>query len=165
VTAPPADWLAAAFGTARRVLCVVRTPSPAIVDALNDATGVRAAGSAAGDREIDVASGDGLALLDGRGRYDAALVLDWLEHVTARDGRHVLARLRDLHAPRVTAIVDATRLDGWSDADWRALEFQPDGEAGPLRRYAYDIVTYNPPREWNQPTHWANPRNFDRFRW
>jgi hypothetical protein len=150
---PPVEWLG--LGDAARVLCVTRTRTPALVAAL-DRPG----------RELVWLEGAvGLAALAGHGRYDVALVIDHLEHVTARDGRLLLARLRDLHTHRVVAIVAPAQLAGWTHADWRALEFGADGEAGALRRYTYDIVAYNPPREWNTPTHWANPRNFDRFRW
>ena len=149
----PVEWLD--LGDASRVLCVTRAREPALAGALQRP-----------GRDVAwLEGGVGLEALAGHGRYDVALVVDHLEHVGARDGRLLLARLRDLHTHRVVAIVDPARLSGWTPADWRALEFGAHGEAGPLRRYAYDIVAYNPPREWNTPTHWANPRNFDRFRW
>jgi hypothetical protein len=31
--------------------------------------------------------------------------------------------------------------------------------------WLYDIDRYNPERPWNNPEDWANPGNFERFRW
>jgi hypothetical protein len=31
--------------------------------------------------------------------------------------------------------------------------------------WRYDIDRYNPERPWNSPEDWANPENFERFRW
>ena len=31
--------------------------------------------------------------------------------------------------------------------------------------YSYKITNYNKKRDWNSPEYWANPQNFDRFRW
>ena len=31
--------------------------------------------------------------------------------------------------------------------------------------WRYDIDRYNPERPWNNPEDWANPQNFDKFRW
>ena len=31
--------------------------------------------------------------------------------------------------------------------------------------YSYEITNYNKKRSWNSPEYWANPQNFDRFRW
>ena len=31
--------------------------------------------------------------------------------------------------------------------------------------YSYNLKTYNIKRDWNNPKGWANPENFDKYRW
>lgn len=31
--------------------------------------------------------------------------------------------------------------------------------------YSYSIKSYNQKRKWNNSKHWANPENFDKYRW
>lgn len=34
-----------------------------------------------------------------------------------------------------------------------------------LECYAYELHRYNKKRSWNSPEYWANPQNFNKFRW
>jgi hypothetical protein len=110
-----------------------------------------------------------LAALSSAGRYDLAILVDQLEFMAPIDRRHLLVRLRDLHAPRVAVCVTEAAANQWTPSEWRALQLEP-GEMleEPGARYVtyrFDLATYNPERSWNTPEHWANPANFDRYRW
>jgi hypothetical protein len=115
----------------------------------------------------DVATVTGLA---GEGRYDCALVADFLEHMSRADGHAVLARLRNLHAGRLLVFIDhaATR-ESWTLDDFLALGFRQDAQlsdaARTLTLYSYDIATYNHTREWNNPRFWANPEMWGKYFW
>lgn len=75
----------------------------------------------------------------------------------------VLARLRDQLAGRVLVTVGGAAADAAVTRHLLSLGYQPlDGLPG---SFAFDVGSYNPPREWNTPEHWAHPENFDRYRW
>jgi hypothetical protein len=93
--------------------------------------------------------------LEAAGRFDAAVLLAD-EAMDAAATELILGRLKNVHAPRVAAVVgqpDPARL--------RALAFEPVG--GSL--WVHDIDRYNPRREWNSADDWAHPENFDKYRW
>jgi len=110
-----------------------------------------------------------LAALESAGRYDLAILVDQLEFMAAIDRRHLLVRLRDLHARRVAVCMAATDAGEWTASEWRALQLEPGEQLEePGARYVtyqFDLAAYNPERSWNTPEHWANPASFDRYRW
>lgn len=103
----------------------------------------------------------------GLGRYDLAVVSDQLEHMARVDALRLLAQLRDRHSPVLAVIADLGDLRGrdaeWSLADFIALGLEP--VAGQAALFAYDLASYNPPRDWNNPRFWAHPENFHKYRW
>jgi len=109
----------------------------------------------------------------GLGRYDLALVADQLEHMARTDALRLLAQLRDRHSPALAVIADLGDLRGrdaaWSLADFISLGLEPvpgqAGAAGKASLFAYDLASYNPPRDWNNPRFWAHPENFHKYRW
>lgn len=100
-----------------------------------------------------------VADLDGLGIYDLGLVLD----LAAAD-ESLLGRLRDLHTRRLLVAGEAARR--FEPRRMRALGFEhhpsPDADGG---AYLYDRDSFNREREWNSPDNWANPENFDKYRW
>jgi hypothetical protein len=52
-----------------------------------------------------------------------------------------------------------------NDSDLLKLGFQKEFESKNLIFFAYNLKTYNNKREWNNSKGWANPENFDKFRW
>lgn len=75
----------------------------------------------------------------------------------------VLARLRDQLAGSVIVSCGDTAPEGAVRRHLLSLGYQPlDGLPG---CFGFDLGSYNPPRDWNTPEHWAHPENFDRYRW
>ena len=74
----------------------------------------------------------------------------------------LLARLRDVHVAQIVLAGD----HGMPQADMLALGFETvqspsvDGLV-----YVWDASLADKPREWNNARDWANPENFDRYRW
>jgi len=105
--------------------------------------------------------------LETLGRFDAALVVDWLEHHSHAEGTQLLARLRNLHTPHIWLMLKNTDL--WSMNDLLSLGFQRqsqqqhDGQR--TSSYAYRLESYNHKRSWNSPKHWANPQNWGKYWW
>ncbi len=96
-------------------------------------------------------------------KADVVAVVGQLESMDQADARHLLARLRDVHARRVVVWLET---DCWSNADLRALGYlnkkRPSGDG---RLFVYDPDLFNEPREWNNASDWANPENFGKYRW
>jgi hypothetical protein len=103
-------------------------------------------------------------------RFDYGLVHQTLERMDLDAGSALLARLRDLHCRRFSVTFAATGDDpAWTRERFLSLALslhrRVDQDGLTTVIYSYDIDTYNPRREWNDPSHWANPENFDRYRW
>ena len=103
--------------------------------------------------------------LEELGGFDFALVSGLLEELAAADAEAVLGRLKNLHTSRFLLLADPARACLGHDA-LLALALAPfehlaDGRVA----WRYDLDRYNPERRWNNPEDWANPQNFDRFRW
>lgn len=105
-------------------------------------------------------------------RHDLAVA--WLSASLAwQDALHLLSALRDLHARQLLAFVPA---DAWSgqttqtQADQlRALglqqqaRFEQDGDL--IDVWSFDIRTYKTVPDWLNPRFWANPENWNKYRW
>lgn len=73
----------------------------------------------------------------------------------------MLSALRDQWAARVLVYVDI-------EADAQALlelGFTPVEEVGLFRLYEFDIAHYKKTPDWLNSKGWANPRNWDKYRW
>ena len=93
--------------------------------------------------------------LDALGRFDAAVLFAGPD-LDAEAMELLLGRLKNVHAPKVAAVVEQADPDRL-----RALAFGPAGGA----LWVHDIDRYNPRREWNSAEDWAHPENFDNYRW
>ncbi len=107
--------------------------------------------------------------LAGLGRIDAGLVTGVLAELDPKTGVEFIGLLRNLHCARVALTLEEESLSaGWSRDALLALEFLPMAEpskTGGTEVFLYDIDSYNRRRDWNTPAGWANPQNFDKFRW
>ena len=93
--------------------------------------------------------------LDALGRFDTAVLLAG-PGLEARTLELLLGRLKNVHAPKVAAVL------GQADPDrLRALAFEAAGDG----LWVHDIDRYNPRREWNCADDWAHPENFHKDRW
>ena len=96
-----------------------------------------------------------------------------LEALSPDNGAALIARLRDLHSHRFAVAclhADAHHREGaWSEGDLLAMALSLHRRIAAdevwYSVYTYDIDTFNRKREWNDPTDWANPENFRRYRW
>lgn len=95
-------------------------------------------------------------------RFSLALVVDQLPHLSKADASHLLAELRDRYAERTVVCNEGVL----SRPELLALGYLPQDQAlldGDV--YLHDPEEFYPRREWNDNRNWANPQNFNKFRW
>jgi hypothetical protein len=101
--------------------------------------------------------------LEGLARTALAIVFDQIEHMPPHAATHLLAQLRDRYADRVI-VVDGNEV--FAIGDYLALGFESlEEHAFAERAFVYDPDSPSRRREWNNARNWANPENFDKFRW
>lgn len=107
-----------------------------------------------------------------RQRHDIAIA--WLSaDLPQADALHLLSSLRDLHARRLLAFLPVAawqvRADGWQPDTLRALALQQQAritqDEQELEVWSYDIRTYKAVPDWLNPKFWANPENWNKYRW
>lgn len=104
-----------------------------------------------------------------RQRYDLALV-NLIKHsniLASNHGQmeHALVRLRDLFAKKVMVIADPSIAK-----QLRALGFNQvlnglPSELHAVQLWQFNILTYKQVPDWLNARFWANPDNWDKFRW
>ena len=101
--------------------------------------------------------------LDNQQRYPVALVVDQIAHMTSQSAVHLLAQLRDRYAERVIVCNEKDTLDS---QQLLALGYiRREGVPTFSNIYVHDPDEFYERRAWNDSRDWANPENFDRFRW
>ena len=100
-------------------------------------------------------------------RVDIAVVVDQVECMSKTDGMHLLSKLRDLTSNRVLLLLYS---DDWTSGELLALGFQEIQQQAKRpsidgRLYLFDPNDFHESREWNNTANWANPENFNKFRW
>lgn len=105
-------------------------------------------------------------------RHDLAVT--WLSaELPWQDVLHLLSALRDLHARQLLAFVPAA---AWSEQNalaqtdsLRALGLQQQArfQQGDdlIEAWSFDIRTYKTVPDWLNPRFWANPENWNKYRW
>lgn len=88
--------------------------------------------------------------------------------LTASQALHLLSSLRDLHAQQVLAFIPVDAFN-WHAADLLALGMQRharfEQEQQLIEAWSFDIKTYKTVPDWLNPRFWANPENWNKFRW
>lgn len=101
-------------------------------------------------------------------RFDLALVVDCLEHLSKPQGLTLLGGIRNLNASRIAVLVDLGACD-WKDTDFFSLalqageRFQRDDQV--LTLFTYDLLDYKQVPDWLNARFWANPENFGKYWW
>lgn len=101
-------------------------------------------------------------------RFDLALVVDCLEHLSKPQGLTLLGGIRNLNASKIAVLVDLGACD-WKDTDFFSLalqageRFQRDEQV--LTLFTYDLLDYKQVPDWLNARFWANPENFGKYWW
>lgn len=99
-------------------------------------------------------------------RYDLAIVRlngPELQQLNTQQKMQLIVRLRDLWAKRI--VIFAERLD---EKLMRALGFQQLFDYALIEQqsvWLFNILNYKHVPDWLNAKHWANPENWDKYRW
>lgn len=101
-------------------------------------------------------------------RFDLAIVVDCLEHLTRRQGLELLGGIRNLNASRLAVLADLAatpweRTDFYALALQKAATFQRDEQT--LGLFTYDLRAYKQVPDWLNARFWANPQHFGQYWW
>ena len=101
-------------------------------------------------------------------RFDLALVVDCLEHISKREGLELLGGVRNLNASRIAVLADLQAC-GWRDTDFYSLALQASErfarDEQVLTLFTYDLREYKQVPDWLNARFWANPENFGKYWW
>ncbi len=100
-------------------------------------------------------------------RHDLAVA--WVDaSLSPAQALNLLSALRDLHARKLLAFIAMDQL-GWHEESMLALGLQRQArfehEDGLFEAWSFDIKTYKAVPDWLNPRFWANPENWNKFRW
>jgi hypothetical protein len=109
-----------------------------------------------------------------QGRYECAVAVELLEHLDKTEGQHLIARLRDLHAPWLLLLLTHEGSSSafsrrWTSEDLLALGMQRIAAQRHNQLfqelYEFRITSYKATPDWLNSKYWAHPELFDKYRW
>ena len=97
-------------------------------------------------------------------RYDLALVMlnDQAEQLTTQQVTQALVKLRDLMAKRIVVLADVQQQSLLRALGFSQLIESSDAE---INLWQFNILTYKHVPDWFNSKFWANPDNWDKYRW
>lgn len=94
---------------------------------------------------------------------DMVIVAEDIETLDRERATQVIGQLRNVLNAQIIALLSSKAALGFNEMI--GLGFKRESIESGLATYTYDIANYNKKREWNNARFWANPQNFDKFRW
>ena len=106
-----------------------------------------------------------LACATRRPRADLAIALIGARTGT-QEARQLVAAMRDLLARQMLVFVPENLLDGTTLRGLGlTLQARLEADGAQWHAWSYDIRTYKSVPDWLNPKFWANPENWDKYRW
>lgn len=117
---------------------------------------------------LDLHKVAGAALLAGEWPHRAELAVITLAPEQGAEAMPLIAALRDLYAKRLLVFVPPMAFH-WKSETLLGLglsllaNYELEGES--YQAWSFDILTYKPAPDWLNPRFWANPENWNKYRW
>ncbi len=98
---------------------------------------------------------------------DVAVVSDLIESLPQQQAIQWLSKLRNQYAQHILMIVNEPEIESqpWALTDFLALGLKRRGYVADFTLYTYEIESYQFKKDWLNSRYWANPENFDKYRW
>jgi hypothetical protein len=99
--------------------------------------------------------------------FDVAVITDLTSTLTKKEASEWIGLIRNSHAVHIvlTHRPNIHRPNEWELTDFIALGFKKITNVGNYEIYTYAIESYQIKKDWLNNRYWANPENFDKFRW
>jgi hypothetical protein len=99
-------------------------------------------------------------------QFDLAIVSDLIEMTPKKQATEWLGMLKNGHCQHIILIIETTQL---AQSDWQLADFLALGFKLSLKDehtvFSYNIKDYQFKKDWLNSRFWANPENFDKYRW
>lgn len=135
---------------------------------VNDAEARALVASSASAAQLDIAEVSAADLVAGQWPHRADLAVTILHAADHGHASAVIAALRDVYARRVLLFLPPAAFQ-WKSENLLGLgltllaNYEIDGQA--YQAWSFDIRTYKSVPDWLNPRFWANPENWNKFRW
>jgi len=98
---------------------------------------------------------------------DIAIISEITESLPKQQAIEWLSLLRNAHSQHIILIseISLSTQQGWQLADYLALGMRRVGVVDHYQVFEFAIETYQAKRDWLNSKFWANPENFDKYRW
>lgn len=98
---------------------------------------------------------------------DLAIISELTETLTKEVATQWLGILRNRHVSHIIVISKSDKASqlGWQLTDFLAMGFKLQGCHDNLNVFTYAIEIYQPKRDWLNARFWANPENYNKYRW
>jgi len=98
---------------------------------------------------------------------NVAIISDIIENLPQQQAVQWLSKLRNQYAQHILIIADdaKSKQQGWTLTDYLALGLRCRGHIESFTIYTYEIEHYQFEKDWLNSRHWANPENFNKYRW
>ncbi|MBT8113909.1 MAG: class I SAM-dependent methyltransferase [Arenicella sp.] len=119
-----------------------------------------------------IAANEAASTLKLEQRFDAAVALNFFEHLPKQQGAQILARLRDVLCPQYCICLPlnlSTDNGQWQLTDLfgfglsRVAEYRQNGTDFGL--FKYNISDYKKTPDWLNADNWANPQMWGKYWW
>lgn len=99
-------------------------------------------------------------------QIDLAIIGDLIETTPKKQAMAWLGLLKNRHCQHILLLVDMNRAEtqGWQLTDFLGLGFRLTIDSE-IAAFTYNIKDYQFKKDWLNNRFWANPDNFDKFRW
>ena len=108
-----------------------------------------------------------LEQLNDLANIDLAIISNLIETLPKQEAILWLSMIRNRHAQHLILVSnnESSEQQGWHIADYLALGLQQHGSYGDYQLFSYNIESYRPKHDWLNSRFWANPENYDKYRW
>ena len=98
---------------------------------------------------------------------DLAIISDITDTLAKTQALEWLGMIRNCYAQHVIVIsnVEQSTQQGWQLADFLGMGMKHVATTDNYQIFSYAIENYQLKREWQNSKFWANPENYDKYRW
>ncbi len=98
---------------------------------------------------------------------EIAVIGDLTETLSKTEAMQWLGYLKNKLAQHIVLVIDKQKSteNNWQFTDFLGLGFRLHQQDGTYQVFFYAIESYQPKKDWLNAKYWANPENFDKYRW